>query len=175
MVKQYYEKPRTYDEYCMQVWDKHNSANQAVQRRKEEMAKDEIAKFNAKKQGLKAPKREQQLSGPRLYSHLMQDVVYVPKKSSTFNQFYVECESLLSKHSVRLRLPRVFKEDHYDIFAERFAKAMRETVKLPTKASSYFKDVARLLAENAKAITRKTVRNSALSVLRRHLSTHISA
>lgn len=73
-----------------------------------------------------------------------------------------------------LRLPRVFKEDHYDKFTERFTRAVQETVRLPKEAPRYLKEVVRLLAENAKVTTRKAMRDAALRVLRRHLATHIS-
>ena len=174
VVGQYYERPRTVLEYCTQVWRKHVAAKQTVVQRKEEKANQEVAILNARLNGLPAPERQVFLSGPALYKQLMQGFAFAPKKSSTFNLFYGECKSLLKKRPVMLRLPRVFKEDYYDKFTERFTSAVQETVRLPKDTSMYLKDVIRLLVENAKVTTRKAMREAAFRVLRRHLATHIS-
>jgi hypothetical protein len=108
------------------------------------------------------------------YAELMQDLLYLPKRQSTLQQFFVKAHKKLEQHEVSLRLPQAIELDCYNIYTQRFEKIMKQGLELPKDAFYALKPVMRELATAAKETAVKTMRQQAARVLRRVLSLQIS-
>jgi hypothetical protein len=129
VLEQYYEKPRTAQDYCNLVWNRHLASESKVAVHKKHVNESKRAIIARDSKG--RPHEEAELTERVSYAELMQDLLYLPKRQSTFQQFSVKAHKKLEKHVVTLRLPLAIELDCYHTYTQRFEKIMKQGLELP--------------------------------------------
>ena len=93
VLEQYYEKPRTAQDYCNLVWNRHLASESKVAAYKKQVNENKHALMEH--QFREKPLEQVELAERVSYAELMQDLLYLPKRQSTFQQFSVKAHKKL--------------------------------------------------------------------------------
>jgi hypothetical protein len=93
VIAQYYEKPRTVQDYCNLVWNRHLASESKVAAYKKQVNENKHALMEH--QFREKPLEQVELAERVSYAELMQDLLYLPKRQSTFQQFSVKAHKKL--------------------------------------------------------------------------------
>ena len=123
---QYYRRPRSVVDYCIEVWKKHMQAKQIFQEQKELRDAHKLATLNAKKKGKKLATFPDRVT----YQQLLTDFGFHPTRKANFDQYLNQCKEQFEKYWVTLRVPKPFEEDYYAEFTVELYKCIQTKIKV---------------------------------------------